>query len=104
MDAISASCLGRPGGAQAGVISYQLSGTLRKILTVIASVPRSVAHHPPAVLVSIARRPAMVVFGSGGCGRLVTVHGPSAGRPRLVTSRRALARAGIGHPGAHGVD
>jgi len=35
-------------------------------LTVIVSVPRSVAHQPPVLLVSIALRPAMVVFGSGG--------------------------------------
>ena len=71
MDAISASDRARPGARRQAFISYQLSGAFRGMMTVIVSVPRRVAHQPPLVLVSLALRPAMVVFawGRGGDGK-----------------------------------
>ena len=100
MDDIAASWRGRPGPRRQASIWYQLPVTARGILTVIASVPASVAHQPPLVLVSTALRPAMVVFGFVGIhgGWLLALHltrTPPGGRAPTGNSQVCAISCGL---------
>ena len=100
MDDICASCCGRPGACRQASIWYQVPGVAREMMTVMVSVARIGAHQPPLVLISVALRPAMVVFGFGmrHAEKPLALHltrTPAGGRTRTGYSQVWAVRPGL---------